>query len=323
MSKDKITIKNMELSGRIIMPPIATYKCDDFGIITDDVCKYYEERAKNSNISLIIIEHNYVSLQGKVNKKQMSIADDTCIEGHKKLVNSIHKNGVKVVLQLNHAGSATSTKITGMAVVAPSPIDHPGIKNDGKIEELSYEQIKNIINDFKLAALRAKKAGYDGIEIHSAHGYLLNQFYSPLTNKRNDNYGGELKNRLLIHREIIREIRSALGNDYPIFLRLGASDYMNDGNTISDGVEAAKLLEAEGIDLFDISGGMCRYTRNDCSNIGYFQDASKAIKKEVSSPVILTGGITTLKEVEDLLKANVSDLIGIGRELLKNPRWEM
>lgn len=201
-----IEIGGLKLAGRILMPPIATYQCNENGMVTQKVCDYYAKRAKNSHVSLIITEHSYISQQGKAKEKQMSIAEDKCIDGLKNLVDAIHACGVKVFAQLNHAGSAAMRNVCITNPVAPSPIVLP-VKTalgDGLLpRKIEKTEIPGIVNDFVKAAKRAKEAGYDGVEIHSAHGYLLNQFYSPLTNHRNDEYGGSIRNRLRIHGEII------------------------------------------------------------------------------------------------------------------------
>ena len=186
---------------------------------------------------------------------------------------------------------------------------------------MSVEDIQNVIKNFASAAIRAKKAGYDGVEIHSAHGYLLNQFYSPLTNQRTDRYGGSIDDRLNIHREVIRAVRKAVGPDYFIAIRLGGSDYMEGGSSIDDAVYAAKVFEEEGIDMIDLSGGMCRYTIPGRNYPGYFKDMSKPVKEAVKIPILLTGGVHTIEEAEALLEEGVADIIGVGRELLKDPKW--
>ncbi len=325
MVHDRIRIGGMELESRIIMPPIATYKCTDDGHVTDEVCDYYAARAKNPNVSLIITEHNFICMQGKAKKKQMSIADDECIPRLRKLVDTIHQNGAKAVSQINHAGAAAMREASGMGAAAPSCVflpTNPPMGDPDLPEELTKKQIHSVISDFAAAAARAKEAGYDGVEIHAAHAYLLNQFYSPLTNKRTDEYGGCLENRLRIHREVIRAVREAVGPGYPVFIRFGASDYMAGGSTIDDAVRAAAMFAPEGIDFIDISGGMCRYLREGHSEPGYFSDVCTAIKKAVTVPVVLTGGIRTLADAESLLQAGCCDLAGVGRELLKNPEWE-
>ena len=256
--------------------------------------------------------------------KQLSISSDDDIDGLRKLTDVIHQSGTKAMVQLNHAGSASPCSVTGLKAVSASSIVLPTtpMMGDGIApDELTKRQIAEIVECFAKAAVRAKESGYDGVEIHSAHAYLLNQFYSPLTNQRNDEYGGTLDNRLRLHREVIEAVRDAVGNNYPISVRLGGCDYMDGGSTIEDSVYAAKVLEKAGVDMINVSGGMYRYTRKGHTEPGYFQDMSSAIKKAVTIPVMLTGGIKTMDDAEKLLKSGAADLIGVGRELLKNPHW--
>ncbi len=322
---EKIKIGTAELNGRIVMPPMGTYKCSDNGIVSDEVIDYYSQRAKNPNISLIITEHSYIMPSGRARVRQMSVANDECIDGLSRLVSAIHANGTLAFAQLNHAGSATTSEVIGSAPVAPSPIVLPVTPQLGTETpiELSKEQIQQIIQAFADSAVRAKKAGYDGVEIHSAHGYLLNQFYSPLTNRRTDEYGGELENRLKIHKEVIRAVRKAVGSDYPISVRLGGCDYTDGGSSIEDSVNAAKILENENIQLINVTGGMNRYTIKGHTEPGYFGEMSKAIRQNVSVPVMVAGGVKAVDEAEALLDDGIADIIGVGRALMKDSNWGM
>ena len=324
MMKQSIQVGTMELNSRIIMPPVAIYQSKEDGKVTDTMLDYYGERAKSGNLGMIITEHSYIMKQGKAKAKQLSISSDDDIDGLRKLTDVIHQSGTKAMVQLNHAGSAAPSSVTGLKAVSASSIVLPTtlMMGDGIApDELTKRQIAEIVECFAKAAVRAKESGYDGVEIHSAHAYLLNQFYSPLTNQRNDEYGGTLDNRLRLHKEVIEAVRDAVGNNYPISVRLGGCDYMDGGSTIEDSVYAAKVLEKAGVDMIDVSGGMCRYTRKGHTEPGYFQDMSSAIKKAVTIPVMLTGGVKTKDDAEKLLKSGAADLIGVGRELLKNPHW--
>lgn len=321
-----MTIGNLTLKNHIVMPPIATYQSTEDGKVTSKMLEYYGMRATGSNLAMIITEHSYIDIRGKARENQLSISSDEDIEGLKRLVDTIHQGGAKAIAQLNHAGSAAPSDVTGERAVAPSSVILPvsPMMGDGTApEELTVSQIAEIVEQFACAAKRAKAAGYDGVEIHSAHAYLLNQFYSPLTNHREDDYGGDIERRLRIHREIIQSVRSAVGKEIMLSLRLGGCDYAEGGNTIEDSVYASKALADAGVDMLNITGGMCRYTRQGHNEPGYFQDMSSAIKKAVSIPVMLTGGVKTLEDAETLLKNNAADLIGVGREILKNPYWLM
>lgn len=189
--------------------------------------------------------------------------------------------------------------------------------------EMSIKDIQKVISEFSAAAIRAKKAGYDGVEIHSAHGYLLDQFYSPLSNKRSDEYGAQtMESRLKLHKEVIKAVREAVGSDYPVALRLGGCDYMDGGSTVEDAVEASKLLAQTEIDLLDISGGFCRYLRPGHKEQGYYSAMTQAIKAVVKNiPVLLTGGIVEGSFAEKLLQDKKADLIGVGRAIMKDSLW--
>lgn len=181
---EEIKAKNIDFKNRIIMPPMATAKADDKGHVTQDILDYYDEKTRDGMFSTVIVEHNFVDPLGKASHNQMSIADDSSIEGLKKLANLIKDSGSKAVVQINHAGSAAREKIIGQRPVGPSEIKNPSQKDTELPRELTIDEIKEIEDKFADAALRVKEAGFDGVEIHSAHGYLLNQFLSPLTNQR-------------------------------------------------------------------------------------------------------------------------------------------
>ena len=314
LKQGKLTLKN-----RLVMPPMATSKCEADGKISKNILDYYDEKSRGGYISLIIVEHSFISQLGKASEGQMSIAEDSLVESLKELANIIHKNGSKAVMQINHAGSAASKDVTGFEPVGPSAVANPRKGNVPK--ELTKEEIKEIIEEFKSAALRVKEAGFDGVEIHSAHGYLLNQFFSPLTNHRTDEYGGDVLDRIRIHLEVIKAVREAVGDDYPVLLRLGAADYMEGGSTIEHSKIAAQEFEKAGVDMLDISGGFCGYTIPGVTGQGYFALITEALKKVISIPVILTGGITEAQEAEKLLSEGKADLIGVGRAMYKDSNW--
>lgn len=316
-----LKIRKLELKNRLVMPPMATSRAGLHGEITSPLLQYYDEKTSDGYFGMVITEHSFISADGKASLHQISSADNSMVSGLHQLSDVIHNNGCPVILQLNHGGSGTKEAVIGSQPIAPSAVINPS-KSDSELpSELKYDDIQRIISDFASAALRGKQAGFDGVELHSCHGYLLNQFLSPLTNKRNDNYGGYMKGRILIHLEVLRAVRQAVGSHFPILFRLGATDNMDGGITLDDCITAAKELEKEGADMLDISGGMCRYTVPDAEKEGYFIKQAKAVKKAVSIPVMVTGGIRTLEQAEFLLKNNVSDLIGIGRPIFKDSNW--
>ncbi|MBQ0070292.1 MAG: NADH:flavin oxidoreductase [Spirochaetales bacterium] len=321
MLRDEILVGEYLLQNRLVMPPMASGTSTEEGFVTDDLIAYYTERIENGSVGLVVTEHAYVTERGKASPRQLSIASDEAIPGLKRLVEAIHGCGSAVLCQINHAGSAARAEVTGLAPEAPSAVPHPSRKDPETPEEMTKEEILKAEEAFLAAALRAQKAGYDGVEIHSAHGYLLNQFYSPLSNKRTDEYGGTLENRLRMLMEIVKKVREAVGEEFLIAVRFGGSDYREGGSTLDDAARGAALLEACSVDLLDVSGGMCFYVNPNDKAPGYFRNLSLAIKEKVTLPVVLTGGIERREDADALLEEECADMIGVGRAILKDPKW--
>lgn len=315
MLGDTIKINKLELRNRIVMPPMATGKAVD-GAPDDVLVEYYAARAEAT--ALIIVEHEYISPEGVAHAAQLSMADDAVIPAYKKLTAAIHEKGAAVFAQLNHAG--VRAQLTDMAAIGPSGISVWEKTPMGRA--MTLDEIAGVKDAFVRAALRAREAGFDGVEIHSAHGYLLNQFYSPLTNRRNDDYSGDtLAGRTRLHAEILRAVRAALGGDYPIALRFGACDYMDGGSAVGDIPAASRIFADAGADMLDISGGLSGFTIKGVDRPGWFSELSAAAKAGAGVPVMLTGGITAADQAEALLQEGVADLIGVGRAMLKDAGW--
>ena len=320
--KNELTIRNKIFWNRLVLPPTATNRANADGTVTQELVDYYDRLTGDEVFSTVILEHSYVEEIGRSTSHQFSMADADKAEGLSEIVQVLHKNHTLAVAQLNHAGAKGLQPEQNKA---PSAIDTV-IESKCKVKYLKAargvekSEIQEIVNKFVQAAVVAKNVGFDGIELHSAHGFLLNQFYSPYTNKRTDEYGGSLENRLRIHTEILNTVRGAVGENFLIFLRLGAVDFLEGGSTLQDAVAAAKILEQNGVDVLDISGGLQGYTRPGHNEAGYFSDITSKIKESVSVPVILTGGIKHLQEAEEQLEANNADFIGIARAALSGTK---
>lgn len=287
------------------MPPMATQRSEN-GEVGQKLIDYYDRMTKGGYLGLATIEHAYVSPDGKASPRQLSVSKDEDIPGLAKLAETIHANGVPAIMQISHAGLNTHPQVTGQELLGP--------------DNLSGSDIERIKDAFIAAAKRAQKAGFDGVEVHSAHGYLLNEFYSPLTNHRTDAYAGDsLAGRTRLQSEILQAIREACGPEFLLSLRWGASDYMNGGSTVQEVPEAAKYFEAAGADMLSISGGLCGYTRKGATAPGWFAELSRAAKSTVKIPVMLTGGITSKAQADIFLEQGDADLIGVARAFLKNP----
>ena len=239
------------------------------------------------------------------------------IPGLKKLTAAVHKNKALIVLQINHAGGKASSKICGTQPVAPSPIT----LLEEAAREHSTKEIEKIIEAFNQAARRAKEAGFDAVEVHGAHGFLLNQFNSPLCNKRNDEYGGSLEKRTCLSVQILKKIRKELGKNYPLLYRLGADDLKPGGITPEDGKEIAKILVKVGVNIIDISGGLCGIAPLSLTGQGYFIPLAEGIKQVIDVPVIGVGGVTSLDFADKVIREGKVDLIAVGRAILKDPDW--
>ena len=312
----EINIGKLSVQNRLVMPPMQTNKTEA-GHVTDALVEYYRERAVGSRPGIIITEHSCVASNARAAETQLSIAADDMIPEHRRLTEAIHEGGCMAFVQLNHAGSNGIDE-----PVSASNVNIPTKKLAKRPRELTEDEIHVIEGQFASAAVRAIESGYDGVEIHCAHAYLLNQFYSPMTNKRTDQYGGSLENRLRFLMETVGMVRQAVGVDVPIAVRLGGADYLPGGSKEEDAVEAAILLEKAGVDFLDISGGMCFFLRPGHLEPGYFSSMTEKIKAKVSIPVLLTGGIKKVEDAERLLTEGKADMIGVGRALMKDARWK-
>ena len=310
-----IQIGAIEVGSRLVMPPMHTGKAAA-GHVTEEMVSYYRERAKYSHPGIIVTEHSYIAEEGRASETQLSIASDEMIEEHRKLTEAIQAEGSKAFVQLNHAGSNGICE-----AVSASRVNIPMKALSKRPRELSEEEIRTIEVLFADAAERAVRAGYDGVEIHCAHAYLLDQFYSPMTNRRKDSYGGSRENRMRFLLEVIGSVKKRIGTDIPLAVRLGGADYLPGGATEEMAAEAGRILEQAGVSLLDISGGMCFFTRPGHAEPGYFSSMTEKIKAAVSVPVLLTGGITRLEDANRLLAEGKADLIGVGRAMLKDAHW--
>jgi 2,4-dienoyl-CoA reductase-like NADH-dependent reductase (Old Yellow Enzyme family)/thioredoxin reductase len=311
-------IGRMELKNRLVMPPMATNYALKDGTVTDRQIDYYEERAKGG-IGLVIVEFSVVdSPVGKGAMRQIVIDDDRFIDGLSKLAEAIKRHGARAAIQIHHAGRQTSSQITGHQPVAPSPIP---VQGGEQPRELTLEEIEALIVCFGQAAERAKKAGFDGVEIHGAHGYLISEFLSPLSNRRQDAYGGSVENRARFLLDVIKAIRERVGKDYPVWCRLSAMEIGAEGGiTLEETQLVAKLAEKAGVDAIHVSAHTLRPTRRPpmaqppCS----FEPLAEGVKRVVSVPVIAVSRIPP-EFGEAVLRDGKADFISMGRALLVDP----
>jgi 2,4-dienoyl-CoA reductase-like NADH-dependent reductase (Old Yellow Enzyme family) len=312
-----IKIKRMLLKNRIVMPPMATELATESGEVTDALVAHYDSRC--GSLGLMIVEHSYIRSGGKFSERQLGIYSDELVSGLSRIAESAHKKDTPIAIQINHAGRRATSKICGTQPVAPSPIPDP--ESEESPRELTIDEINILVRNFGLAARRAVKAGFDAVEIHGAHGFLLGQFCSPVTNRRTDRYGGPSKNRMRLSIEVSSEVLKTAGKDVPIFYRLGADDMTPGGLTLEEAKSIAKSLAKLGISVIDVSGGLCGSRPPNLSGEGYFTHLAQGIKQVVKVPVITTGGIRAPSFADEIVRRGIADLVGVGRPLLSNPEW--
>lgn len=303
------------------MAPMHFDKGTKDGLVTGELVKHYVDRA--SNLGLQIVEATTVSKNNRWHHF-LSIDSDRFILGLEKLVKRVHQAETLIALQLIHFGGISKKEVGLCNPMAPSSIripGTPGIRSDNEIPKaMTVEDIEGVVEDFSLASRRACEAGFDSVEIHGAHGVLFSQFLSPLTNNRDDEYGGSLENRVRLSVRVVRRIRRELGG-YPILYRLGAEDMLPGGLTLDEGIRAAKMIEEAGADVIDVSGGLVGHLHPDNMGPGFFVPQAAAVKKAVDVPVIGVGGVKTPEEANEIIRSGKVDLIAIGRAIVKDPNW--
>ncbi|PCN46061.1 NADPH dehydrogenase NamA [Brevibacillus sp. 7WMA2] len=306
-------LKEVTLKNRIVMAPMCMYSVTEKdGKATDFHITHYTTRAVGQ-VGLIIVEATAVEEQGRISEFDLGIWNDDHIAGLHKIVEQAHQYGAKMGIQLAHAGR--KAEVPG-SIYGPSAI---AFDESSRVpEEMSVEKIKQTIEAFKQGAVRAKQAGFDVLEIHAAHGYLLHEFLSPLSNQRTDEYGGSQENRYRMLSEVIAEVKSVW--EGPLMVRVSATDYTEGGLTIEDHVQFAAWMKEQGVDLIDVSSGaLVRAAINVYP--GYQVKLSEQIKEEANIPTGAVGLITSPLQAEEILQNNRADIIILGRELLRNPYW--
>ncbi|MFQ6076288.1 MAG: NADH:flavin oxidoreductase [Candidatus Bathyarchaeia archaeon] len=312
---DQLKIGPLRLKNRIVMPPMATNRATTQGEVTEALIKHYTQRARGPG--LIIVEHSYVAMDGRLRQRQLGIYDDELVPGLTRLTKAVHQHGTPIAIQLNHAGGRTTSDVCGAQPVAPSPI----MLSTERSRELTLDEIDSLVEAFGQAARRAIEAGFDAVEVHGAHGFLLNQFLSPLANERDDPYGGVLEKRARFPVRVVKRVREVVGGSYPLFYRLGADDMTPGGLTLEDGKAAARMLVGAGVDVVDVSGGFSGSRPPGLRGQGYLVPLAEGIKEVVDVPVVGVGGITRAEYADRVVREGRVDLVAVGRALLADPGW--
>ncbi len=316
-------LKHLQLPNRIVLPPMAIYVPGSKGFVTKKLVDYYEARAKGG-VGYIIVNATVVSSpSGSSHPNQTAITDDKFIPGMKQLTDAIHKHGIGCSLQFHHAGRQRFGMVAGGETMSPSGIPDP-VRKDAT-RAMTIPEIHALIEEYGDAARRAKEAGFDGIEIHCAHGYLLAGFLSPFQNQRDDEYGGDVWRRTRIVREILQRCRDKAGDDMLLGVRINGHDYVNGGNTLEDAKEIAKILVDSGAEVIHVSAGMApsgHYSFLPAhipqgQNVYLAEGVKEAVGADV--PVIAVGAIEDIAYAEEVLQRGTVDLVAIGRPLFADP----
>jgi len=305
-----------------MMPAVGTNFGSPEGEVTDRLISFLQARAKGG-AALLTTEGTYINKNGRESKYQLGIHRDDLIPGLKELTDTVHREGAKIFVQLIHAGRQTLSIATGSEIVAPSPVPCKLMREMPR--ELSLKEIHELIEAYGEAARRAKEANFDGIEILAGHGQLINQFLSPYTNKREDQYGGSPEKRMRFPLEVLERVRKAVGPDFPISVRISVEEFVEGGLTLDDTLEFALQLVYRGIELLHISGGIYETAPFIVQPMllpqGFFTEYALKIKKALENrvPIAVAGSIKDPYMAEDLLERGVTDLIAMGRPLLADP----
>ena len=315
-------IGNMMLQNRVVMMPMGTNFALETGGISERHIHYYEQRARGGT-GLIVVENVCVDFPlGSNGTTQLRFDNDQFIPGMARLCEAIHRHGCRVAVQLNHAGASALFSRTGMVPVSSS--DVPSKKGGEIPRPMEEEEMFEIAKKFGDAAYRAKTAGFDAVELHAGHSYLLSQFLSPTMNHRTDKYGGPPENRARFPQMVMEEIRSRVGKGYPIFLRISLEEFVKGGNTMEDSLELLRYFGEEA-DVFSVSAGLngsLQY-QIDLAGLpdGWRSYMAKAVREKFGKPTITMGNIRSPKVAEEILERGDADLIGIGRGLIAEPEW--
>ena len=323
------TINGMTLANRFVRSATWEGMADDDGACTPKLIDLIAALAKGG-LGLIISSHAYVAPEGQAGPWQLGVYKDALIPGLEAMAKAVHDNGSKIVMQLAHAGFFANAKLTGQTPLAPSNVE--GFAKSPR-KEMTAEDIQNVVKSFGAAAKRAQKAGFDGVQIHAAHGYLLSQFLSPAFNQRKDGYGGDIRRRARAVVEVLQEIRQAVGREYPVLVKMNCQDFIEKGLTAEDSLVAGEILESEGIDAIELSGGVLVGGKLGPSRMGikseekeaYFRKEARSFKEKLRVPMILVGGNRSYQVAERLVNEGIADYISLCRPLIREPdlinRW--
>lgn len=319
-------VGELEVENRFVRSATHDFMASADGLVTERQVRLYSELSRGG-VGLIMTGHAFVHPAGKASPRQIAVHDDRFTAGLASLAAAVHGSGpARVFLQLAHAGRQTKRSLCGTTPVSPSAVYDPATKVMPR--ELEAAEIRGLIQAFVSAAVRARAAGFDGVQIHAAHGYLLSSFLSPHTNRRADEWGGCKENRSRFLAEVISGVKAACGRDFPVAVKLNSTDLLREGGLeVEEAVIIAGLAQQSGVDAIEVSGGMAEAGRGSVwpgrrpeSEEGYFVRNAALIKRSVGVPVIGLGGIRTLRVAQEMVEGGLVDLVAMSRPFIRDPR---
>ena len=327
---DSIVIGGVAMKNRFVRSATWEGMATTEGAVTPELTHLMKALAEGGT-GLLFSSHAYIRKDGQASLKQLGIDDDARIPGLREMCDTVHKAGARIFAQLAHGGANANRALSGFAPVAPESVENA---QGEKARAMSEEDIFVLTQDFVKAAIRAVKAGFDGVQIHAAHAYCLGEFLSPYYNKRTDRYGGSVENRARALVEVYRAVREAVGK-YPVTAKINSEDFIQGGLTPAMMVETSALMESEGLDAIEISGGggpVARYSSHRPGDLEtpdkevYYKDAARLYKSRVKKmPLMLVGGIRSLETSRRILQDGLADMIALSRPLICEPglvnRW--
>jgi len=328
---EKTTIKGMTLNNRFVRSATWEGMCEEDGRPTAKLASCYRDLAAG-HVGLIITGYAYVRPDGKQLPRKMGIHTDVFATEMQALTQAVHNEGGRICIQLVHAGGQTTAETAGRRPLAPSAVKVEQFPEEP--ESMAQKDIDEIVAAFGEAARRAKEYGFDAVQLHAAHGYLINQFLSPLTNRRTDGYGGSVENRSRFLLEVYRRVRLAVGPDFPVFAKLNGADNLDGGLTVGDAVHAARLLDKEKIDAIEVSGGTSASGENNpvrtkidkTDREAYNLELAREIKKAVRCPIMVVGGFRSPEVINKAVIENGMDYVSLARPFIREPqlikRWQ-
>ena len=317
------SIKQMTLANRFVRSATWEGMARDDGSCAPGLTELMVQLAEGG-VGLIVSSHTYVSQEGQAGPWQLGLYSDKLVAGFAEMTEAVHEASGKIVLQLAHAGIQANSSLTGQPPKGPSPFEKVPTG-----QEMTHDEIQKVIEAFGQAAFRAQTAGFDGVQIHAAHGFLLSQFLSPFFNRRRDQYGGDIHNRARLVLEVYHSVRKRVGDHFPVMIKLNSEDFLEGGLSLGEMVQVAAMLENAGIDAIELSGGTL-YS-GDCTPVrqgktgseekeAYHLDGARKYKEKIGVPLMLVGGIRSYGVAERLVREGLADYISLSRPLIREPR---